>query len=296
MPTLSVSILSAALLSAAFVCGTPAVIAAQQAAPHAPAATASTPQAVPAPVEAPAGAATSPTSPATAQPAPAAADAAPGAATPAASPAGTASAPVEGAQPAASTPAAPEHGAAAPSQAGAAPQHGEGQAAEHGEEHAESPWGLIARIVNFVILVGALVYFLRTPLGSYLTSRSEQIRTDLVTAKNTTTAATAQLAEIDARLKALPAELETLKKRGAEEIAAEEARIKQTAEAERHRLLEQTRREIELQVRLAKRDLTDYAATLAVDLATDRIKQTVTDTDQQRLIDRYVTQVRTAHE
>jgi ATP synthase F0 subunit b len=177
-------------------------------------------------------------------------------------------------------------------------QPAQGAEAQHGEsaEHAESPWGLIARIFNFVVLVGALVYFLRAPLAGYLSSRSDQIRNELVTAKNTTATATAQLAEIDAKLKALPAEIETLKKRGAEEIVAEEARIKKTAEAERHRLLEQTRREIELQVRLAKRDLTDYAATLAVDLATDRIKQTVTDADQQRLIDRYVTQVRSAHE
>lgn len=190
--------------------------------------------------------------------------------------------------------------AADPSHAAAAQPAGEHGAAPGAhapaEEHAESPWGLIARLFNFIVLVGALWYFLRAPATSYLSSRSQQIRTELVTAKETTATATRQLAEIDQKLKALPAELAELKKRGAEEIVAEEARIKQTAEAERHRLLEQTRREIDLQVRLAKRDLTDYAATLAVDLASERIKQTATPDDQQRLIDRYVTQVRTAHE
>jgi F0F1-type ATP synthase membrane subunit b/b' len=87
-----------------------------------------------------------------------------------------------------------------------------------------------------------------------------------------------------------------LKARGKQEIAAEETRIRQTAEGERHRLIEQTRREVDLQVRLAKRELTEHAADLAVSLATTQIKQTITPDDQARLVDRYVTQMRKAHD
>ena len=55
-------------------------------------------------------------------------------------------------------------------------------------------------------------------------------------------------------MKQLPGELDTLA-RGQEEIAGEQARIEQAAAAERERLLEQTRREIDLQLRAVRRDL-----------------------------------------
>ena len=62
--------------------------------------------------------------------------------------------------------------------------------------------------------------------------------------------------------------------------------------ADRERLLEQTRREIELQVRLAKKEILEHAADLSVQLATERIKQEVTPEDQSRLVDRYLDQVK----
>ena len=68
-------------------------------------------------------------------------------------------------------------------------------------------------------------------------------------------------------MEALPAELEALRAQGAREIAAEEARIRAAAAAERERLLEQARREIDLQVRVAERDLVSHAADLAVGVA-----------------------------
>ncbi len=104
--------------------------------------------------------------------------------------------------------------------------------------------------------------------------------------------ATAQLATIEQKLKALPGELDALRARGADDIKAEEARIAAAATADRERLLEQTRREIELQVRLAKKEILEHAADLSVQLATERIKKEVTPDDQSRLVDRYLDQVK----
>ena len=195
-------------------------------------------------------------------------------------------------------PAAGEAHTPAAADAHAAPQGGHGEAAGHGgeEHHGESPLAFASRIANFLILAGGLWYLLRTPLSNHLVNRGTQIRADLVSARETSAAAAAQLAEIDKKLQALPGEIETLKARGKQEIAAEETRIRQTAEAERHRLIEQTRREVDLQVRLAKRELTEHAADLAVSLATQKIKQTMTPDDQTRLVDRYVTQMRKAND
>jgi F0F1-type ATP synthase membrane subunit b/b' len=103
--------------------------------------------------------------------------------------------------------------------------------------------------------------------------------------------ATRQLAEIEAKLKALPGELEALKQRGAAEIIAERARIEQAAEVERQRLLEHTRREIDMRLRIARRQLVEFGAALAVSVASERIKRSITPADQARLVDRYTAQL-----
>ena len=149
----------------------------------------------------------------------------------------------------------------------------------------------VARLFNFAILAGVLVYFLRRPIQDYLQTRSGQIRQDLVTAADMRRAATQQLEEIQRRMAGLPAELETLRTRGAEDIAAEKARIAETAKVERERLLEQTRREIQMRLRIARRELTELAAQLAVQVAEQRIKRNITPDDQLRLLDRYAVQV-----
>lgn len=152
----------------------------------------------------------------------------------------------------------------------------------------------IARIANFAILVGALYYFLKGPIVGYLNSQYTQVRQDLVTASDMRAEATAQLAEIEQRLQRLPGELEALRRQGAEDVAAEQARIKQAAAAERERLLETTRREIDMRLRLAQRELTEHAAALAIDVAERRIRQTITPDDQLRLVDRYTAQLSAA--
>jgi F-type H+-transporting ATPase subunit b len=161
-------------------------------------------------------------------------------------------------------------------------------------DHPESIWVTLARIANFAILAGALFYFLRSPVMGYLVSRGTQIRQDLVTAAQTREAATAQLAGIEEKMRLLPSELESLKRQGAEDVRAEQARITQAAAAERGKLLEQMKREIDMRLRVARRDLTEQAAQLAVGVAEERIKRTITPDDQLRLIDRYTTQLKEA--
>ena len=173
----------------------------------------------------------------------------------------------------------------APAEQHAAEGHGE-------EEH--SPWaGLLWPTINFAILAGALWYFFKSPVVGYLKDRHTSIRRDLVEAAELKAAATAQLAEIDRKLAALPGEIEALRKRGVEEIASEEQRISALAAAEQNRLLEQTRREIDLQLRLAKRELVEHTADLAVQLAGSRIETQISSADQSRIVERYLDRIKT---
>ena len=162
--------------------------------------------------------------------------------------------------------------------------------AEHAGEHGLS--ALLWPTANFLVLCGALYYFMRAPFIEYLSGRSSQIRKDLVDAAELNRAATAQLAEVDRKMQALPGELDALKTRGKQEIVAEEERIAAAAAADRARLLTQTRREIDVRLQTAKRDLSDHAADLALNLATQRLTRELTPADHARLVDRYVDQVK----
>ena len=149
------------------------------------------------------------------------------------------------------TPAAAQHDAAKP-----ADQH-EAAAAEHGAEESHDPGWMptVWKAANFVILIGVLGYFLRAPLNGYLDGRIAKVREDLVTAAQTRETAVRQLAEIDAKLAALPGE-------------------------------------IEMRLRVAKRELLELAANLAVNVAAERIRSTITPDDQTRLVDRYASQLK----
>lgn len=184
--------------------------------------------------------------------------------------------------------AAQPHDSAAPASHGsAAPAEGEGP-------HEQTAMQTVAKLANFALLAGVLIYFLRSPVAAHLTSRAAQIRQDLVTAAEMRAAAAAQMTDIERQLASLPAELEALRAQGAADLAAEQQRIAAAAEAERARLLDQTRREIATRLRIARRDLTAHAADLAVTVAEARIRQSITPDDQLRLVDRFTSQLKEA--
>lgn len=199
------------------------------------------------------------------------------------------------AQPESAAPVTMEHAAPAAESGAqdAVTAEGHDAAAEHaGEEaHEESLGAFLSRVANFLILAGGLYYLLKSPIRDYLDGRGQQIRGDVQQAAQLRADAARQVADIGARLNALPGEIEALKQRGKDEIALEQARIKQAAEVERQRLVEQTRREIDRQLQIARRDLTAHAADLAVAAARERLVRELRPDDQLRLVDRYAAQV-----
>jgi F-type H+-transporting ATPase subunit b len=179
------------------------------------------------------------------------------------------------------------------------PAHEQPSAAAHesaeAEHHEESIWPFVGKIFNFVVLVGGLVYLARKPFADYLTRRGGELRAELSAAETLKAEATARIAEIDARMKTLPAELEALGARGRADIAAEEQRIRDVAATEKQRLLDQAAREIDQRVRAARRELVEHAADLTIGVARTKIQNEITDADRSRLVDRYLSQV-TSHE
>ena len=159
------------------------------------------------------------------------------------------------------------------------------EAAEEAEAHG-SGWDLLYRVVNFAILVGALVYLLRKPLSNYLDAKTEQIRRDLTEAAGKRERAEAERKEAEARLAGLDREIAEARVKGLAQAEDERRRILQAAESEAARLADNAKKEIEAELELARRKLTARAAELSIEMARKKIREQISDADRRALFEK----------
>lgn len=155
------------------------------------------------------------------------------------------------------------------------------------------PWynipGLEAwKILNLLLFIGLMVYFLRRPIGESLTARREGIRQELMRAQEERNAALAKLEAVDARLSQLDTEVHSLREQAQQEAIEERARIERTTEQDVRRLREQAQREIETAGKAARQELRRYAAEQSVQLAEEMIRRDIRPEDDARLARSYV--------
>ena len=133
-------------------------------------------------------------------------------------------------------------------------------------------------LLNFALIAGAIFYFSKKNLPSIFRNRTATIQKAMQEARLASEEANKRLAEIESRLSRLSAEIATMTANAEKEAAAEEARIKAAAEEDARKIVESAEQEIAAAAKLARRELTAYAANLAVSLAARQIKvDTATD-------------------
>ena len=91
-----------------------------------------------------------------------------------------------------------------------------------------------------------------------------------------------RLGEIEARLARLDSEVSGIKTAAEREAAAEEERIRAAAEDDKRKVVDAAEAEIAAIARTARHELKNFAASLAVDIATRKIK--VDDNTDQALV------------
>jgi F-type H+-transporting ATPase subunit b len=153
-------------------------------------------------------------------------------------------------------------------------------------------WGellpLVARVVNLLLFIGLMYYFLRRPLGEAFRGSQENIRRDLMLAEEERNVALAKLEEVEGRLKNLDAEVEAIRAQAQREAAEERERIERATEEEIRKIREQARREIESASKSARAELRAYTAEQSVKLAEEMISRDIRPEDDAHLIGEYV--------
>ncbi len=141
---------------------------------------------------------------------------------------------------------------------------------------------------NFAILAAGIGFLLVKQAGPYFATRSVEIRKGIEEARQIRADAEARGAAMDARLANLETEVEAMRKSSRAEAAGEGERIRQETAREIAKIQSNADQEISAALKAAQRDLKDYSAQLAIDLARDKVSRRMTPSGQDRLVENFV--------
>jgi len=144
----------------------------------------------------------------------------------------------------------------------------------------------VSLAINFVVLALFFWMLLKSKLPQMFRDRTNTIQKALKEAHAASAEAAARLSAIEARLAKLDSEVGEIKAGAEREAGAEEERIRATAEEDKHKVVSAAEAEIAAIARSARHDLKSFAASLAVDIASRRIK--VDDSTDQVLVRQFV--------
>jgi len=162
-------------------------------------------------------------------------------------------------------------------------------ASEGGQEQSSQ---MLFRIVNFLILAGALGYLIKKNAGAFFAGRSEAIRRGIEEARAAAREAGQRAAAIDQRLAGLSQEIAGLRASARAEMAAEAARIERGTEEALRKVFVLAKQEMAAAAKAARLELKAYAASLAVGLAEKKIAARITPQGQQKLVEAFVRELR----
>jgi F-type H+-transporting ATPase subunit b len=154
----------------------------------------------------------------------------------------------------------------------------------------------LGKVINFVVLLGGLVYLLRNPLRNFLQARTKSLEDALRETKNSRVEAEKRLQDVENRLERIDREIEQIQRQAETEGHAVEKRILQDAKAGANRLKLLSQREIERLTQAGIRQIRQYAAELATALALQRIQRRINKEDQSLLIDRSIERLEKLYE
>jgi F-type H+-transporting ATPase subunit b len=147
----------------------------------------------------------------------------------------------------------------------------------------------VSLVINFGLLALFFYVLLRGRIPALFRDRSASIQKSLREAQEASADAGKRLSAIEARLAKLDTEISGIRSEAEKQAALEEERIRAAAEQDKHKVVESAKTEIDSIARNARRELKSYAASLAIDVAAQRIR--VDERADQALVREFVDQL-----
>jgi F-type H+-transporting ATPase subunit b len=166
---------------------------------------------------------------------------------------------------------------------------------EHGGEHEEPKFlgmpAWIFKLINMILFIGALAYFLGGPIKNALKTRHERILREAEEAKARRAKADQLATDIEARLKQIETDVASIHERAAVEGERQKRELLAAAEAEAQKILNTAKNEVENRLKHARQELTEYAGQLASQRAEQILREKTTDEDRRRIFTESVREV-----
>jgi F-type H+-transporting ATPase subunit b len=167
-------------------------------------------------------------------------------------------------------------------------EHGaEGQ----GEHEGIDPKTLALQVLNFGVLLFILVKFGGKAINKSLRDRHEQLKADMDEATRLRAAAEVRFKEQEKRLQNLEQELEAMRQAILKEAEHEKARIIAAAEERAKRVQDETRFQLDQQVKEAELRFRAEVAQAALKIADELLRRSVNGGDEQRLVQSFVAEL-----
>ena len=168
-------------------------------------------------------------------------------------------------------------------------------ASSGGEHHDAKPKGWVStdtyRVLNFLVLLGGLVFLLRKPVSQALGARIEGIQKQLEELEAKKVEAEKHVAECNQKLKNLEQEADQIIASYVQQGEAAKARILEEAGKMSEKLQEQASKNIDQEFKQARKVLQEEMLEKASLMAEEIIKKTITSADQERLVGEYLEKV-----
>ena len=144
-------------------------------------------------------------------------------------------------------------------------------------------------LLNFVVIAGVIAWAARKYLPPMFSARTAAIQKAMQEAQKASEEARRRLADVESRLMKLDVEIGMMRDAAEKEAGAEEARIQAAVREDARKMVESAQLEIASAGKTARRELTAYAADLAVALAQKQIR--VDASTDQTLVRRFATEL-----
>lgn len=141
--------------------------------------------------------------------------------------------------------------------------------------------------VNLLILLGVLVYFLKTPVKNFLIERRGTIGHEIDVAQKTISEAKSRFEEYTKKLEAIETEISALKDTLRKQGESERSEMLRQAEAASETLRKEAKETIDIQTERAKHEIQAEVANLALGGAEALIRQNLGDADKERFVQEF---------
>ena len=128
--------------------------------------------------------------------------------------------------------------------------------------------------LNSAIMIGAILWLIFRFIPNMYRKRSETLDKQIFDATMATSRAKERLAVVEERLSKLDVEIASIREQSERDSAEDERRVHESLEVEKQRLMASVEQEIESAGASARRDLRNYAASLAIERAVSQINLT----------------------